>query len=187
MKIIDAKVNWMEEYANMPGLKILVDRIPMLDEFLFERKGSTYYAELDGHVRFFAWSKPGEGFGGRTFNLHMKGGEVKALKGPWSSRAGAVNRVGFGPCLDVSMVDDEASWKRGYTFMASAMTLDKAQEAAKIAGVHLVKTELYGDLTYYPSLDPDKLVAYKKDRKTGKILRHECGEDTIWKLLSPVS
>jgi len=35
-----------------------------------------------------------------------------------------MNEAGFGPCLDVSIIDDPASYERGYTFYSGHVTLD---------------------------------------------------------------
>lgn len=73
----------------------------------FEERMGIYRADVGDVVRYFSWTGPGDGYGGRVFDITMINGEKKSLKGPWSSRAGVVNRL-FGEmdhiieCIDVS-------------------------------------------------------------------------------------
>jgi len=129
MNILKGKVDWADGWANEPTIKILVDKMPDLADLRYEEREGLYYAELGGYVSFYYYVRPGDGFGGRVFNITMKDGSKKALRGPWSSRAGAMNRFGFGPCLDVSMTDNPESYERGYTFFASACTLELVMDA----------------------------------------------------------
>lgn len=122
MKLLKGKVNWMEGFANEPTLQILVDKMPDLKDLRYQEKEGIYYAECDGYVSFYYYVRPDDGFGGRHFHITMENGEEKVLKGPWSSNAGSVNRVGFGPCVDVSIIDDPRSYDRGYTFYAGHVT-----------------------------------------------------------------
>lgn len=140
MRIVKAEVEWHHGYAN---LIIHVEDQPSADDFEFEERNGLFYAECNGMVRFYAYKKPGDGFGGHTFNIRMKDGTERALKGPWSSHAGAMNRFGFGPCVDVVLVGKYRTF--------GAVTLEVAQEAAKLAGVTLKCTEPYGpgdDITW---------------------------------------
>jgi len=132
MKLLGAEVEWHIGYANEPELILHVDSLPEPGEFGFEQRGPLYYAEKDGCVRFYAYNGPGQGFGGREFSIRMENGEERVLKGPWSSRAGCMNRAGFGPCVDVHFVIKSNGWR---TY--GSVTLDVAQEAAKLAGVTL--------------------------------------------------
>jgi len=137
MKLLSALVEWHHGYANAPTLILHLDTIPKAEEFEFEQRGSLYYAEKDGFVRFYAYKNPGDGFGGREFHIRLKDGTEQTLKGPWSSRAGAMNSGGFGPCVDVQFVTDGF---RGF----GAVTLEVALQAAKMAGVTLGQHEPYG-------------------------------------------
>jgi len=130
MKALNAKVNWMEKYANEPHLEILVDRIPSLEELLYDVKDEYFYlAEKDGYVRFFYYKQPDEGYAGHHFHLRMKDGSEVVLKGPWSSNSGTMNRVGFTPSIEASLTDEPAAFERGYTFKAGAITVDFARKA----------------------------------------------------------
>ncbi|MGW8177501.1 MAG: hypothetical protein ACWGQW_01725 [bacterium] len=128
MRLVRGKVNWWEAYANEPGLQILVDKMPDLGDLRYEERNGLYYAEKDGYVSFYYYVRPGEGFGGRAFKVVMKDGEEKILKGPWSSNSGSMNEAGFGPCVNVSIIDEPASYERGYTFYAGSVTLDLIEQ-----------------------------------------------------------
>ena len=148
MKVINAKVRWYEEDDNSPALELLVDKIPDTSDMVFEKKGRSYYAELNGYVRFFASTMGGYGYGGRKFYLKMSDGSVAVLKGPDSSSDTAMNTNGFGPCLNVSIIDSPAAFERGYTFFAGAVTLEAAQEAAGFAGVELAEVQSKYGISY---------------------------------------
>lgn len=78
-------------------LVITVDHIPSLDEYRFDSfetdQGTVLYvAEHNDFVKFFAHNPNAEnGFGGATFELTMRDGSVRTIKGPWSSRASVIN------------------------------------------------------------------------------------------------
>lgn len=154
MKVLNISVDWHVGWANNPTIKLLVDKIPHHDELRYSREGGIWYAELDGYVSFYSWQGPGNegGFGGREFKIKTTSGRGITLKGPWSSRAGDVNREGFGPCLDVSMTDKMDAWERGYTFNAASATKKVVQEALKkhLPEVVLLKVEDHGDIRYDP-------------------------------------
>ena len=148
MEILDAQVDWKEGVANSPVLEVLVDEIPSLDEQIFESNESRtlWYSDTNGYVNFFSGhpERPGKGYSGRVYHLNTPDGEV-TLKGPYSSRAGVMNKKGFGPCVSVHLATDPAVLERGYTFRSAAINLEKAQEAADIAGVELKRFERFSD------------------------------------------
>ena len=84
----------------------------------YEQRGSMYFAqdERTGRVSYFFYEKPGDGFGGCTYNLPMKDGTTAILHGPWSSNSHAMNRAGFEPSKEVTI--------RGRYNMADAMTVE---------------------------------------------------------------
>ena len=135
MKLLKARVNWAEGFSNDPSLEILVDKMPELKDLSYKNKGSLYYAELDGSVSFFHYAGPGNGFGGRSFTIQMENGEEKILQGPWSSNASSMNEAGFGPCLDVSIIDDLASYERGYTFYSGHVTIDLIEQSKHLVEI----------------------------------------------------
>ena len=87
-------------------------------EYIYEQRGDLYYAinQPTGEVSYFAYSTPGKGFSGSTYNLNMIDGTTKQLIGPWSSRAECMNAAGFPPCKEVNI--------QGQYNMASNMTMD---------------------------------------------------------------
>ncbi len=138
MKILAGRVRNFGEtiFANSPTFELLVDEFPPLDQLRYEKIHHSYYAHLDGYVRFFSWNgEPGEGFGGRHFPITLVDGTEVTLKGPWSSRAGWMNRIFRPRCLDVSFTSDPKVYERGYTFYAGAVSLD-----AMIEGLPLIET-----------------------------------------------
>ena len=152
MKALAARVKWWEGYANDPVLQLLVDEMPPMDSFRFERNGDIYYSELDGYVRYYAYTRPDRGFGGRHFPITMRSGEEVVLEGPWSSRPGEVHTYGFGPCVHVNITDDAAAFERGYTLCAGDVTLAFAQEAlaAHLPEVELVRVDAWGEYDWVP-------------------------------------
>jgi len=79
--------------------------LPNITDFTFIRQGPIYYAERQGWCMFFSYSKPGNGYGGSHIPIKMADGTDKTLIGPWSSRAGVINKLGLGPCAQV-LVDN---------------------------------------------------------------------------------
>lgn len=132
MKILAAKVRTYSEFDNLPTLEVLVDKIPDNDSLVYEQKGNSYFAEKDGYVNFFYYSRPDEGYGGRVFTINTKGG-LKDLHGPWSSNSEAMYQEGFQRSVNVSITDDPKAFERGYTFNAGYLTLEKFVEACNVA------------------------------------------------------
>lgn len=124
MKVLEAAVYWYWGFANSSHFKVLVDKIPSREELVYKKKGSLYFAELDGYVDFHDYNGPGEGYCGSVFRTPLDDGTVEMHKGPWSSRAGVMNGAGFTPCVDVLITDDPETWKRGYTFYGGAITVE---------------------------------------------------------------
>lgn len=129
MNILKGRVNWKDGWDNNPRLELLVDEIPSKDSLRYEERNDLYYAEHNGYVSFYFYTQPGNGFGGTIFDIVMKNGTERSLKGPWSSRAGVANRLGFGPCLDVSLTDKLEAFERGYTFYAGHCSLELIKKA----------------------------------------------------------
>jgi len=175
---MDAKVEWHKQFSNVPGLKILVDKMPDYKEFRYIEKNGIYYAENEGLVSFYYYQSPGEGFAGREFHITMEDGSEKILKGPWSSNSNAVNRMGFGPCQEISITEEEECWNRGYTFFASAVTHELYRKSAELIGVHLVEWDGY----LVPSLCEDRVIKYScrfgnpKDEYLTEYIRYEDGK-----------
>ena len=151
VKLLDAKVNWYKEYANNPQFEVLLDRIPTDDkDFRYTLFSNTcsfqglYVAEYQGFYSFYLQDNDFSGFGGRQFPIVMKDGRKVTLKGPWSSRAGVLNKQGLGPCGEVVFTDSIESFKRGYTFcFGLSLSVDLLKEAARLADCYVVKQVCY--------------------------------------------
>jgi hypothetical protein len=106
MKILGIKIDWHEEFNQSATITCEVDRIPSMDELVFEaypiQKGVLYYAELEGYVCYlYHQPKNEEGFGGREYSLKMKDGTIKIIKGPWSSNPESVRQIAKKRVIDV--------------------------------------------------------------------------------------
>jgi len=145
MKVLKAKVENNE-------LRILVDRIPSLSELVFEKKYPLYFAEKEGYVAFFSYRNPGNGYGGRTFNINIRqknGNTTKEeLIGPWSSRTGVMNKVGFIPSMSVAITDDENTFNRSYTFHTGYITVQLAKDCLPKGYVLKKKINEDGEIIY---------------------------------------
>jgi hypothetical protein len=174
MKILKAKVDWMKDWDNHPNLVVLVDKIPNQEELLFNEVNGIYYSICDGYASYLYYVAPGDGFAGRVFTLKMVDGTTRDLKGPWSSRAGCVNTTlhqhdsSKGPIVDVTMTDDPDvySGKIIRCFMAGAITLELAEQAAKMARCYLVKEKSGGDITFHPSMDKNFVIKPRNRQKS---------------------
>ena len=150
MNILDMYVNWMSDVGNDPHLEVLVDKIPTTDKFRFDMEDNLYFAQHEGYCRFFYDSPNKTGFGGSKFTLHMKTGEIVTLNGPWSSRSGCTNKIGFEPCAGVSITDEPQSFINGQ-FMSAHMTIKKLNEALPhfLPRIHLRRVVQYEQEPYY--------------------------------------
>ncbi|RKS82120.1 hypothetical protein BDK61_1417 [Haloarcula quadrata] len=131
MNILDAQVDWREDVGNDPRLEVLVDETPERSELRFEHEEGLWTAVDNGYVEYFAWSGDGNdgGFSGRSFEITTIDGEQITLEGPWSSRAGCVNKRRFGPVVDVRLATDPSVLEKGYTFRTGTLTLAAAKQA----------------------------------------------------------
>lgn len=132
MKIISATVNWYRDYANSPRFNVVIDRIPELDELVFTQRESIHWAEKEGYVHYFSYTRPGNGFGGWSPTINMVDGSQKTLIGPWSSRASCANELGFYPCTEVVLRRSE------FDLRAGNLIVDRLFECAEMAKVYLV-------------------------------------------------
>lgn len=155
MQILDIKIDWGLGFCNSPRLKLLVDRIPKLDELRFREKKHCYFAELDGFVWFFHYDGPGDGYGGAVFNITMEDGSEKACKGPWSSRSGVMNRLEFAPCLECAMTSERDVWKRGHTFWGRSVSVEAVERALPNIAIDMAfdrEVERDGEIYFRPTL-----------------------------------
>lgn len=133
MKIVNAYIKWYNQYGNSPEWNIVVEDVPDYKELRYKQKGSLYFAEKDGLIKFFSWSGPGEGYGGSVFNITMEDGSDKALKGPWSSRAGCMNHAGFKLCTDAYVREEN---KTG--LVSVAILVEELFEIADKLGIYVI-------------------------------------------------
>lgn len=107
MKLLHGYIDWKPRYANEPTLQLKVDKLPDFDKLRYEKRESYYFAEYDGFVRFFSYTRPGNGFGGSTYRITLLDETSIDLIGPWSGNAETANRLGFPSCLEVMICDRE--------------------------------------------------------------------------------
>ena len=150
-RILDVHVDWMNDWHNPPGLRILFNDITF--EGKYRRKANYYYAEDRGLARFFAYSGPGEGYGGCTFVIPMEDGTTKELIGPWSGNRTGVKELGFGEVFNAAITDDPKVMDHGCAFLSGAVTEDVFTEAIKFyngkhpdAPIQSVSDTIYGKL-----------------------------------------
>ena len=76
---------------------ITYTRLPAFEEFVFEWRFMDdkliYRGEAGDFIKFFAYSGPSSGFGGREFQLRTVDNRIHTLEGPWSSREGIIHEV----------------------------------------------------------------------------------------------
>lgn len=135
MKILKVRVDWMYEWGNDPMLYLLVDKWPK--DFVYQKKGSLYWAEKEGAVSFLASSSDHRGFGGQKFELLLENGTTETLVGPWSSSPPSMAGAGFPWSVDISFTNDPDVWEQGHTFFAGHISVPLAEEACRMAGVTL--------------------------------------------------
>lgn len=157
MKVLDARINWYEGWSNDPELQVLVDRIPKLEELVFDVKQvdeshALCFAEQDGYVAFYCDdAKDHHGYGGWTFEIRLKDGTTRTLRGPWSSSPSVMNDFGFTPSWDAAMTADREDWDRGYTYCAGHITMELVRQAVKqfCPGVTIeMRKKSYSDSLY---------------------------------------
>ena len=69
-----------------------------------ERYPGLYYGRYGPWVMKFSYSGPGSGYGGRSISITMETGERRTLEGPWSSRIGIFNALGYDQAVDIEIV-----------------------------------------------------------------------------------
>lgn len=140
MKIVNLRFdNWNDKITPV----VTLQDVPSEYELLYEHKNGIWYAEKEGLVSYMYWRGPGNegGFGGSVYTIKTKDGRKVKLKGPWSSRAGVVNALGFGPVIDIIA---EVNGSR----YASAMLVSVLQSYIEDAGFVLRKQDEDGDIVY---------------------------------------
>ena len=157
MKAIECSVNWYEKYANDPQLRIIVDEMPKHEDLRYKHIdiGTTelWFAEKEGYVSFYAWKSPkqDEGYGRRHFPIILEDGSMVTLLGPWSSRAGVMNKWFLPQCLDVALKPLKDKYDLWY---GCSVTLEFALEAIKLCvePIDLVVRDKHGEYIFVPQL-----------------------------------
>lgn len=161
MTILAARVNWNEAWLNLPTIEVLVDKLVPNDAHVYDTKDNLFLSVVEGQASYFYWAGPGDGYGGRVFVTKMRDGSIRKMAGPWSSRAGCVNKAGFGHTIvDCSVTDSKIFYEtgKGGIFYATAITLELAITAAKMAGCTLAPTASSTEISWHASLDPRAVV-----------------------------
>lgn len=125
-------------------LRVHVDRVPGLEEFLFEaiplEDDCTLYVGTHGAlVRQFVHNPHNEtGFGRGMFTLRMRTGGEVTINGPWSSRASVTNR--YRPelrCCEVVFIED------GHRCGLAGINVTEStfRELAEMAGAEVVEED----------------------------------------------
>jgi hypothetical protein len=117
--ITGGHIDWVAHADNRPTLWLTIEgwpedmryeKIPITEfpigygalRISLRQTGYVYFAEAEGACSWYSYSRPGDGFGGRTFKLRMVDGTTENLIGPWASSAATVNKLGRGPVIDVT-------------------------------------------------------------------------------------
>ena len=167
----------------IPRIYVYVDRLPDREELVYELlewEGTHFLvAEKDGYVSYFCHSPDPEhddgGFGGSVFEVRVKGRGVVRYVGPWSSRAGVINRVLLEHGRRLQVVDVcyiVEGWGVG---VAGAISVEKLREAFRRLSVpyELVRRGEGLEVTYVP-VRKSKQVGYralKREKRIRKIIR----------------
>lgn len=154
MKLVSHKVNMYEGYANDAKYEIWVEDMPELSDLRYEQRGHLYFAEKDGLVSFYAYSGPGDGYGGRAFPITLVDGTEVVLKGPWSSRPAVMMKAGFPECVDVVINGIYAS--------------NVTREWLTAQGLETVGVDAGGETIFVPSKDGVPLKETRKSWFAGK-------------------
>ena len=143
MRVREAKVNWVETFANAPRIEVLMDEVPdtvnvPCEAYEESDEGAMYVGVLDDGAAYLAHNVGNpRGFGGRTFNVStLKGGTI-ALKGPWSSSASHAMQVSGRVMMEASATEKRRAYLVGYTFCSAALSWSGIVSACAFAGVVL--------------------------------------------------
>ena len=134
MRVLKAKINWYDGWANDAKLELLVDKIPSVDEVVHDiveiENAVNFCGSKDGYVHFCSKVKGNSsGFYGTVFTLNTRNGRV-SVAGPWSSRPSFMNKLfPRHTSVDACFTDNEADFDKGYTLYSGAVTLELAEKA----------------------------------------------------------
>jgi len=142
----------MEGFANAPRLVLYTpESPPSWDSYIYDFHCTGLYQGIQGEwVNFFSYREPGQGYGGRKYNIKVRtqnGFREEVLEGPWSSRAGVINKYFVTHCVDVTIQAPDHLY-------AAAVTLGAARRAiGMVQGACLCKQvdPHDGDIIYIPA------------------------------------
>jgi hypothetical protein len=145
MKIKNILIDLHTQYANEASFIVVIDEHPKWQDLKYttNRKGLYFGCNADGFVNFFSYTKPGNGYGRTNFNITMQDGTKETLIGPWSSRAGVMNKAGFPECIDVTYQDWRGSKQHGALLVS---------ELAKHTGLYKSKETSNGEYIFVPKI-----------------------------------
>ena len=125
------KVNFNDGWANSPDLELY--GVERCENFVYEQRGNLYFAvdQDSKQVSYFAYERPGQGYGGHIFTLNMVDGTTRNLIGPWSSRCAVMNEAGFPHSIECSIKGE--SYRSGAILVDYAIALlEESDEPARI-------------------------------------------------------
>jgi hypothetical protein len=140
-------VDMMENWGNRPRWMVEVPKYWseafIYEEIVLNENETVYFAVSGVLVSYFHHNKRNQrGFGGRTFNLRLTNGLRANVTGPWSSRAGAINKVvhPYKHCTDVIINGNYA----GSMLSSQLVILARKQE------IPIVYLEMWEECTIEP-------------------------------------
>lgn len=121
-QIMDVRPNWHEEFDNPASFEVFLDCVAQNSDMVWQHRNGIYAANCGVDVSFYAYRAPGQGYGGRVYEIKMQDGTTKKLIGPWSGSAYAASAT-FPEwiCTDVSITSEPKVWNKGYTFYSGAV------------------------------------------------------------------
>lgn len=183
MDIRFAQVNWNDDHDNAPMLEIVASDYPeegdwSYADFQISPGCVLYRAEYNDYVRFLHHMASDQvGFGGRTFDLRLHSGQIIQIKGPWSSRAGVVNRYFVPHCVEVLRYNNHSDMQDRRGGQTGHVTIDAAVKAIRLARVHLVRIIDGMDIKYEPVM--------RSSTPKGLFRRALEGRTPLWEYIVP--
>lgn len=160
MKITGLKVQWYHDCTNAAKLIVFAENYDR-DELSYNVKADNYYFGVDqesGLCNFYYQDpKNHEGYYGSSFKIKMVDGTQVTLVGPWSSRSGVMNRVGF-------PLSTEITCESKYNIACSILN----DEAEKLIKKYLPELEYYiaeDGRIFIPKHQKLNVEGYKWDEK----------------------
>lgn len=173
---MQVSVDWMEGWGNTPNFVIHCskDNIPELVKSEFtNHSGLWVHVSDNGFVHYFAHKGIGNegGYSGAPFTF-LHNGQIKTRRGPWSSRAGCVNQLGYN-IVDVVVDDNGSRYSAAITLALLVQLLDEQKDVDFYV---ILDTE--GEPVYYPSIVPDKLM-----KPSGQVIDGKTEFQCVWEPL----